>query len=184
MALALAYRRYRSYLKLVKWITMYIVSIKTPMSINDLEFLQGAAFLRLLKEIPNVSINYLSSIHSSLYLVQITNKESAILFKISKKPTSSWSFIFSPQEEMAIHNFRETYPNVQLFIALICHRDGICCLSEEQLSSLFDLNNGLSSQRISVKREPRGSYYVKGTGRVPLERTVPQNNWPNIILSA
>ncbi|MFN7415044.1 MAG: hypothetical protein ACK5RT_14310 [Dolichospermum sp.] len=154
------------------------------MSINDLEFLQGAAFLRLLKETPNISINYLSYIHSSLYLVEVKNKESAILFKISKKPNSSWSFSFSLQEEIAITNFRQKYPNVQLFIAFICHRDGICCLSEEQLWTLFDISDGLSNQRISVKREPRGSYYVKGTGRVPLDRTIPQNNWPNLILSA
>ena len=95
------------------------------MSINDLEFLQGAAFLRLLKEIPNISITYLSSLHSSLYLVQVTKKECAILFKISKKPNSSWSFSFSLQEEIAITNFRQIYPDVQLFIAFICHRDGI-----------------------------------------------------------
>ncbi|MBD2346783.1 hypothetical protein [Anabaena subtropica] len=154
------------------------------MSINDLEFLHGAAFLRLLKGTSYISINYLSSIHSSLYLIKSTHQESAILFKISRKPTSSWSFSFSSQEENAVTNFHKTYPNIKLFIALICHRDGICCLSEEQLWTILNPSEGLAKQRISIKRESRGSYYVKGTGRVPLERTIPQNNWPDAILSA
>lgn len=154
------------------------------MSINDLEFLHGAAFLRLLKGTSYISISYLSSIHSSLYLIKSTNRESAILFKISRKPNSSWSFSFSPQEELALASFHENYPNIKLFIALICHRDGICCLSEEQLWSILDASEGLANQRISIKRENRGSYYVKGTGRVPLERTIPQNNWPDVVLSA
>ncbi|WP_414578957.1 hypothetical protein [Anabaena sp. CCY 9402-a] len=154
------------------------------MSINDLEFLHGAAFIRLLKETSYISISYLSSIHSSLYLIKSTNKESAILFKISRKPTSSWSFSFSHQEEIALASFHQIYPNIKLFIALICHRDGICCLSEEQLSSIIDPSEGLANQRVSIKRESRGSYYVKGTGRVPLERTIPQNNWPDVVLSA
>lgn len=154
------------------------------MSINDLEFLHGAAFLRLLKGTSYISISYLSSIHPSLYLAKSDYKESAILFKISKKPNSSWSFSFSSQEEIALRIFHQTYPDVKVFIALICHRDGICCLSEEQLWAILDQNEGLANQRISVKRELRGSYYVKGTGRVPLDRTVPQNNWPDAILSA
>lgn len=55
------------------------------MSINDLEFLHGAAFLRLLKGTSYISISYLSYIHSSLYTIKSSNQESAILFKISKK---------------------------------------------------------------------------------------------------
>lgn len=153
------------------------------MSINDLEFLHGAAFLRLLKGTSDISISYLSSIHSSLYIIKSLNKESAILFKISKKPTSSWSFSFSEQEEIALTKFHQTYPSVRLFIALICHRDGVCCLSEEQIWTIIDSSEGLTNQRVSVKREPRGSYYVKGTGRVPLERTIPQSNWPDVVLS-
>lgn len=156
----------------------------SSMSINDLEFLHGAAFLRLLKGTSYISISYLSSIHPSLYLVKNTNQESAVLFKISRKPTSSWSFSFSSQEEIALTIFHQTYPDVKVFIVLICHRDGVCCLSEEQLWTILNPSEGLAKQRISVKRELRGSYYVKGTGRVPLERTIPQNNWPDVILSA
>ncbi|MDZ8049915.1 MAG: hypothetical protein RMX68_033910 [Aulosira sp. ZfuVER01] len=154
------------------------------MSINDLEFLHGAAFLRLLKGTSYISISYLSSIHPSLYFIKNINKESAILFKISRKPNSSWSFSFSAQEEIAVEEFHNSYPDVQMFIALICHRDGICCLSEEQLWTIINSSEGLAKQRISVKRELRGSYYVKGTGRVPLEYTIPQNNWPSVVLSA
>lgn len=50
------------------------------MSINDLEFLHGAVFLRLLKGTSYISISYLSYIHSSLYTIKSSNQESAILF--------------------------------------------------------------------------------------------------------
>jgi hypothetical protein len=151
--------------------------------INDLEFLQGAAFLRLIKGKSYISIDYLPSIHPSLYIVKSSSTESAILFKISTKPTSSWSFHFTLQEENALTQFHQTYSGVKLFIALICHRDGICCLSEEQLWTIINPTEGLTQQYVSVKRELRGSYYVRGTGRVPLKHTVPQSNWPDIILS-
>jgi hypothetical protein len=115
------------------------------MSISDIEFLHGAAFIRLLKGTSNISISYLPSIHPSFYLIKSSNKEAAILFKISKKPNSSWSFSFSYQEEIALAKFHKLYTGIQLFIAFICHRDAICCLSEEQLWKILNHSNGLAN---------------------------------------
>ncbi len=154
------------------------------MAINTQEFLQGAAIIKLLKSTSGVYIKNLSDIHPSIYMVKTDLSESAILLKTSTKPNSAWSFSFSEQEEIAMKKLHQTHPKVTLFIALICHRDGVCCLSEKQLWTIIDPENGLINQRISVARKLNTSYNVTGTGRVALERKIPQTNWPNIILSS
>jgi hypothetical protein len=151
--------------------------------INDQEFLHGAAFLRLINYGTRTTIVHASSIHPSLYLVETDISKSAILFKTSKKPKSAWSFTLSRQEELALDTLPRKYPDVLVFIALICHKDGICCIAEEQLRSVLDQDTGISGQHICVSRRPHGSYHVSGTGRQQMERTVPQSDWPRVVLS-
>lgn len=66
--------------------------------INDREFLLGAAFHRLINFGEKVTITPLPNLHSSLYFVETKITKSVILFKISTKPKSSWSFSFSDGE--------------------------------------------------------------------------------------
>jgi hypothetical protein len=149
--------------------------------INDQEFLHGAAFLRLINYGTKITIIPASSIHPSLYLVETENSQSAILFKISKKPKSAWSFTFSKQEELALDTLYSKYPDVSVFIALICHKDGICCIAEERLRSVLDKDAGVNGQHISVSRLTRGSYHISGPGRQQMEQTVPQSDWPRVV---
>jgi hypothetical protein len=150
--------------------------------INDQEFLHGAAFLRVINYGNKVTITHISWIHPSLYLVETDISKSGILFKLSKKPKSAWSFTFSAQEQSALISLHNKYPESSVFIALICHIDGICCLSEEQLLSVLEESAGISGQRVSVSRRLNGSYHVNGSSRRSLERTVPQSNWPRVVL--
>lgn len=150
--------------------------------INDQEFLHGAAFLRLINSGERIGITHLCEIHPSIYLIETTNSQSAVLFKVSKKPKSVWSFTLSSQEESAINSLHCQYPDFAVFLALVCHRDGICCIAEERLRTVLDDNVNMSSQYISVSRKPRGSYHVNGPGRQTMEQTVPQNDWPRIVL--
>jgi hypothetical protein len=151
--------------------------------INDQEFLHGAAFLRLINYGHRITINHASLIHPSIYLIETDSSKSALLFKVSKKPKSAWSFTLSDQEELAIDILYSKYPDASVFIALICHKDGICCIAEKRLRSVLDKDTGISGQHISVSRQLRGSYHVSGPGRQKMEQTVPQSDWPRIILS-
>ena len=151
--------------------------------IDDREFLYGAAFLRLIDSGEQISITYLAEIHQSIYLVETTHSQSAILFKVSKKPKSAWSFTLSIQEESALNVLHCEYPDCLVFLALVCHRDGICCIAEERLRTVLDESVKMSSQYISVSRKPRGSYHVSGPGRQKMEQTIPQSDWPRIVLS-
>lgn len=150
--------------------------------INDREFLLGAAFHRLINFGEKVSITHLPNLHSALYFVETKSTKSVILFKISTKPKSSWSFSFSNGEESALNILHKEYFDVSVFIVLVCHKDGICCIGEDRLWSILDRDAKLSSQRISVSRQPRGSYHITGSGKQKMQQTVPQNNWPSIIL--
>ncbi len=151
--------------------------------INDQEFLHGAAFLRLINYGTRITIIHISSIHPSLYLVETDHSKSAILFKISKKPKSAWSFTLSRQEESALDTLHSNSRSFSLFIALICHKDGICCIAKERLWNILDRDEGVSGQHISVSRRHHGSYHVSGPGRQQMVQTVPQSDWPRIVLS-
>jgi hypothetical protein len=141
--------------------------------INDCEFLEGAAFVRLVNYGCQVAIAHAFSIHSSIYLIETESTKSAVLFKHSKKPKSAWSFTLSSQEDDALGVVRSKYPDFLVFIAFICHRDGICCVSQERLMSVLDKD---------VSRQPRGSYYVSGPSRQQMIQTIPQSDWPRVIL--
>jgi hypothetical protein len=152
--------------------------------ISDQEFLHGAAFLRLINLGHPVTVTHAPSIHPSIYLVNSITKLSGVLFKVSTKARSAWSFTFSAQEDVAIKTLKSENQGISFFAALVCHKDGICCLSEDQLLSVFDDNDNsiFDGQRISVSRKSCGSYHVNGARRLRMERTVPQNAWPKLIV--
>lgn len=150
--------------------------------INDQEFLQGAAFLQLINYGKRITITHACWIHLSLYLIESEISQSAVLFKLSKKPKSTWAFTLSSQEESALSIVNYQYPEFSVFIALICHKDGICCVREDRLRSVLDTNTGIAGQHISVTRQPHGSYHVNGPGRQQMAQTVPQSDWPRVVL--
>jgi hypothetical protein len=151
--------------------------------INDQEFLHGAAFLRLINYGHRITLTHVPWIHSSIYLIETESKKSAILCKVSKKPKSAWSFTLSSQEESALTNLPSKYPEISVFIAFICHKDGICCIAEKRLRSVLDKDAGVNGQHISVSRQTYGSYHVSGPGRQQMDQTVPQSDWPRVIFS-
>jgi hypothetical protein len=150
--------------------------------ISDQELLYGAAFTRLVHYGGQISLTHLSDVHPAIYLVETNTSKSVILFKLSKKPKSSWSFTLSNQEQLAIATLSEKYSHAKIFFSLICHKDGICCILKDRLYALMDLGEDINGQHISVSRKIHGSYHVSGSGRQQMNRSIPQNDWPYIIL--
>ncbi|MDB9340228.1 MULTISPECIES: hypothetical protein [Cyanophyceae] len=151
--------------------------------INDQELLHGAALMRLVDHGERLTISHASWIHSSIYLVETETSQSAILFKVSKKPKSAWPFTLSNQEELALDTLHSKYQSISVFLAFICHKDGICCISEERLWTILDKNSGIAGQHISMSRKTHGSYHISGPGRQQMDQTVPQNDWPRVLFS-
>ncbi|GAB4282705.1 MAG: hypothetical protein Fur0025_12120 [Oscillatoriaceae cyanobacterium] len=151
--------------------------------INDREFLHGAAFLKLIEYGHKISINHIPSIHQYMYLIDTDTTKAAIMFKVSKKPTSAWSFTLSPEESLALRNVETAYPAYAVFLALVCHKDGICCISQKRLQFIIDTDTAVGSQHLSVARKPHGNYHVSGGGRQKMDRTVPPSDWPRLIFN-
>lgn len=151
--------------------------------INDQEFLQGAAFIRLINYKNQIKITHAVSIHTSIYLIEADSSKSAVLFKLSKKPKSAWSFTLSSQEESALDTLCSKYPSVSIFIAFICHKDGICCIAKERLWTILNRDTSIISYHISVSRRLNSSYHVSGSGKQRINQTVPQSDWPRIVFS-
>ncbi|MBN3871586.1 MAG: hypothetical protein HWQ23_15295 [Nostoc sp. JL33] len=151
--------------------------------INDREFLYGAAFLRLIDHGERLTITHASWIHSSIYLIETDSSKLAILFKVSKKPKSAWQFTLSSQEELALDTLHNKYHDISVFLAFICYKDGICCISQQRLWSILDKNAGIAGQHISMSRKAHGSYHISGPGRQQMDQTVPQNDWPRVLFS-
>jgi len=148
--------------------------------INDKEFIYGAAFVKLVNFGEKVTIDRVSKIHDSVYLVETNKTRSAILFKKSTKPQSAWSFTLTERDFSALDNLHQEYPEYSVFLALLCHKDGICCLTEEQLWTIIAVD--AKSQNISVSRKGSGSYRVSGPGRQKMPGTIPKNSWPRLVL--
>lgn len=151
--------------------------------INDHEFLHGAAFLRLINYGERLTITQPSWIHPSIYLVETDCIKSAILFKVSKKPKSAWSFTLSSQEKSGLEILDKKYPGITAFIAFICHKDGICCIAQQRLWSLLGTDAAITSKHISVSRKVHSSYYISGPGRQQMDQSVPQSDWPRVVFS-
>ncbi len=152
--------------------------------INDREFLHGAAILKLINYGDKITITHAREIHPSLYLVENERTQSAIIFKVSTKPTSAWSFTLSSQEDSALNTLHRQHLGFSVFLALVCHKDGICCIAADRLRSVLDRDLGIGGQHISVSRRPRGSYHVSGPGRQQMAQSVPQSDWPGVFLSS
>jgi hypothetical protein len=149
---------------------------------NDREFLQGAAFFRLISFGEKVTIIQAAQVHSSVYFVTANQTPSVILFKVSTKPTSAWSFTLTPQEVSALDMLTEQYPTFSIFIALVCHKDGVCCLTEKKLQSLME-NETDNRYYISVSRSSRGRYHVNGSGKRQLGQSISLSDWPRLLFS-
>ena len=139
--------------------------------ISDHELLHGAALLKLIEHVPQVSIRHHAMIHPSLYVLERGEIIRAVLLKFSTRRKSPWQFTFSQQEESAIVAFKNSNLDISLHFGLVCHKDGVCCVDYSDLMNLMP-DGTVASRRIGVARQPSGSYHLSGPDRQRFSRTV------------
>lgn len=103
-----------------------------------------------------------------------------VLFKYSTRTKPPWHFNISESQLQLLEDCDAAVAKPLRFAALICHLDGICLLDLPQLATL--IGNRSVQNGISVWRPPRGSYRVRGPGRVALENPVPRSRWTAAIV--
>lgn len=147
---------------------------------NDRHLLHGAAFARLLDEC-DISIAR-QRWHDYMYkLSGATGGDAIVLMKYSLKPKTTWQFTFTADEESALARAATELPAVKRFLALICNRDGVCCVSEDRLRSIMP--QGLANRSVSVSRGRDESYRLSGPGRLAMAGTVARSEWSRVLLN-
>jgi hypothetical protein len=95
-----------------------------------------------------------------------------VLYKYRSDRRSPWQFTVSPNEAAALRDH-----GGHAYCALVCHDDGVCCLSYEELRFLVG-SDDIANAAVTVSRPPRGSYRIVGPGGRTLPYRIPQNAWP------
>ena len=142
--------------------------------IDEYELYHGAVFSILLKK-RKIEIEPYKSNNKCSYILGGKN---GIFIKHSVKRRSPWYFSFSKNHQDDIKDMNQKLNKV--FLLLVCGKDGIVCLSFNELKNVLD-ENYLESESIGIHRNKRQKYLVKGTDG-KLRYKIGINEFPNKIL--
>lgn len=145
------------------------------MSLNEYEFFNGVVLNRLIRKGKPLKIDIFPSSGSNSFTI---NGDIGIYIKYSKKVSTPWRFSFIQIHQDEIKIMHELLKNV--FVVLVCQKDGIVCLSYNELKKILD-ENYTQVEWISASRLKRESYNVKGSdGKLKFKIT--DSSFPKKIL--
>lgn len=124
--------------------------------IRDFEKFHGAVFAHLLHSSNvKITIELLTTKSNSSYVL---NDSIGLYIKYSSKRMSPWPFTFHRphQEEIAQMKLRFK----QVFVAFVCHDDGIACLDHDELKAILDEHE--EDEWVRISRKSRGMYSITG----------------------
>ena len=143
--------------------------------IKDFEFYHGAVLAKIAQSSDKVIINpYPSRSHCSY----IVNGKVGLYIKHSSNRLTPWGFSFAKEHQDEIQAMAAELDDV--FVALVCGRDGIACLSYEQLKMVLDEEHG-DHEWVRISRRPREKYAVKGSNG-KLKFKIADTHFPQCIL--
>ena len=117
----------------------------------------GSFFALLLDRLSvPVSLRKIPNLGSGYYLI---NESIPVCLKFSSKRKGPWTFNFLRSHKEVQENLFQSYG--ELFICLICGKDGVAGLSMQELRKLLD-DNFEEQGYISVRRRLRTMYQVTG----------------------
>ena len=124
--------------------------------INEFEVYHGSALCRIIHCDRVKSIMQYPSKTNSSYLV---NEEIGVYIKYSTKRMTPWNFTFKKEHQDELYEMSQLLDRV--FLILVCNKDGIACLSYEELKTILD-DVHEEVEWVSVRRRPRQKYRVSG----------------------
>lgn len=134
------------------------------MQVTDQDIYQGVLMITVLKDLDNLgfkkSVRFQTGTSKNSILIKTPNKEFiGIYIKYTKKPRSPWNFNFVKEHQEEIDILNDSCK--ECFVAFVCGTDGIALISYDELKQLLD-DNFEQSERIGIKRKPKGNYWLKG----------------------
>lgn len=147
------------------------------MIINYFKLYHGAALHYIIDSGERVTINNYKGGSNSSYVL---NDSIGLYIKYSNKRLSPWQFSFAKEHQDEILEMKDSYQEV--FILLVCGRDGIVCLSFKELKVLLD-DNHKEIETISVRRPQGKMYKVVGTDG-KLNYKISRSDFPEKVLQS
>jgi hypothetical protein len=91
----------------------------------------------------------------------IINESAGIYIKYSKQRLTEWRFTFSEDHVREITEMRERLG--QVYITLVCNKDGICCLDWPEFTTVISTESESYPKWIAVSRMRGEKYSVRGS---------------------
>lgn len=144
---------------------------------NDRALLMGAALAQLAVTGRPVTIHERPGLERSLFDIGSNEALASVLFKYSTRRKSPWHFTVTREQLEALRGRAPTLPLSRRYFALVCHTDGVCLLSLEDLFEIVSIRRDETQWGLSVSRPQSAQYRVSGPGREALDRTIPRSRW-------
>jgi hypothetical protein len=147
--------------------------------IRDFEIYHGIVFARLLNasSAPISTASYPSSSNAS-YFLENGGHSAGMYIKYSTKRLSPWRFTFLQEHQGEIDRMKAEFGEV--FLILVCGKNGIVVLNHDELKSILDHNHD-PAEWVSVARGKRQMYTVKGKDGA-LDCKIGETDFPRKIL--
>lgn len=126
--------------------------------IREFEFYHGAALAKIAQyNGDHVTMKSYPSPSRASYVI---NSNIGLYIKHSTNRMSPWTFSFADAHQDEILGMTKELERV--YIALICGKDGVACLSFQELKHLLDTVHD-RHEWIRISRRPKEKYAVKGS---------------------
>ncbi len=143
--------------------------------IKEFEFYHGAVLTKIAQSDKKISISAYPSSSRCSYVI---DGNIGLYIKHSTNRLTPWGFSFAKIHQDEIRSMAHSLDKV--FVALVCGKDGIACLSFEELKIVLDDDHS-DHEWVRVSRRPREKYAVKGSnGKMRFK--IAHNHFPERLL--
>lgn len=145
--------------------------------VREFEFYHGSALTRLIHGHENISIKqYAAATSNASYVV---NDRAGLYLKHSTSRLSPWVFTFKKEHQNEVQEMKNSLGEV--FVVLICGKDGVACLSYDELRVALDDTHS-ATEWLKAARRTREKYTISGSDG-KLKTKIGENEFPAKIVA-
>ena len=127
------------------------------MALNEHEFYNGVVLNRLIRKGKPIKIDVFPTSGNNSFMI---NEKVGLYLKYSTKKISPWRFSFTKEHQEEMKIMRDLLENI--YLVLICGKDGIACIEYEELKQVLD-EYYEEVEWVSASRLKREQYSIKGS---------------------
>lgn len=127
------------------------------MALNEYEFYNGVVLNRLIRKGKPIKIDVFPTSGNNSFMI---NEKVGLYIKYSTKKISPWRFSFTREHQEEMKIMRDLLENI--YLVLICGKDGIACIEYEELKQVLD-EYYEEVEWVSASRLKREQYSIKGS---------------------